>query len=85
MLPISDAFQGEVLSILSDLTGLPDLQNFLDLNLFDEGLLDSLTLVRLLVELSSHFSIHLTPADVQRDEWSTPRGILKAVESHLAA
>ncbi|MEO7933026.1 MAG: D-alanine--poly(phosphoribitol) ligase subunit DltC [Chthoniobacterales bacterium] len=81
----SDAFRGEVLTILSDLTGLPDLQNFLDLNLFDEGLLDSLTLVRLLVELSSHFHINLTPADVVREEWSTPRGILQSVESHLPA
>ena len=74
-----------VLQILSDLTGLPDLQNFPDLDLFEEGLLDSLTLVRLMVELSQALHLQISPADVVREEWATPRGILNWVETQLPA
>ena len=82
-MPYDPAVAQQVFQILSELTGLPDLQNFPDLNLFGEGLLDSLTLVRLLVELTHALQIQLTPADIVREEWSTPQGIFQSVESQL--
>ena len=82
-MPHDPAVTSQVFQILSELTGLPDLQNFPDLNLFEEGVLDSLTLVRLLVDLSHALNIQLTPADIVREEWSTPQGILRSVEAQL--
>lgn len=74
-----------ILGILGDVAGLPGLKDHLDLDLFDEGLLDSLGLARLLVELSDKLGINLTPADVRREEWATPRLIVRAVRSFLPA
>ena len=47
--------QETVLNILEDITGTDEVVNNQDIQLFEEGLLDSLATVQLLVEIESKF------------------------------
>lgn len=71
--------QETVLSILSDLTGTDEVRENLDVELFDEGLLDSMGTVQLLVELSGQLGVEVPVSDFERDEWSTPNKIIAKV------
>lgn len=68
-----------VLDILSELTGMPEVTTNLDLDLFAEGLLDSLGMVQLLVELEGQLGISVPVSEVEREEWNTPQKILQQV------
>ena len=72
--------QETVLNILSDITGEANLGNDLTINLFDEGILDSLGSVQLLVELESQFGIAVPISEFDRNEWGTPQQIIQQVE-----
>jgi D-alanine--poly(phosphoribitol) ligase subunit 2 len=71
-----------VLEILEDLTGTDEVRNNLDLELFEEGLLDSIGVVEMLVALESKCGVSIPPSDFDRAEWSTPG---KAIERVTAA
>ena len=73
------------LAILRDVTGDRDVAHDLDLPLFAAGLLDSLGVVTLIASLEEAFGLAVSPADVDRDAWSTPRGIVADVERRIAA
>ena len=65
-----DTKQG-VLDILNDLTG-EDLSDQMDENIFDNGLMDSMASVQMLLIPVSEFN---------RAEWDTPNKIVAKVES----
>lgn len=69
-----------VLGILSDLTGTPEVTTNLELDLFEEGLLDSLGMVQLLVELEGQLDISVPVSEVEREDWNTPHKILQQVD-----
>ncbi|EOT40351.1 D-alanine--poly(phosphoribitol) ligase subunit DltC [Enterococcus columbae] len=71
--------QETILTILEDLTGTDEVRNNLDLELFDEGLLDSMGTVQLLVELSGQLGAEVPVSDFEREEWSTPNKIIAKV------
>lgn len=71
----------EILVILEDLTGTDEVRNDLELDLFEEGLLDSLGMVQLLVELEGQLGVSVPVSEVQREEWNTPNKIIKQVET----
>ena len=56
-----------------------------DIRLFDLHLLDSLTTVHLLLGLSEAFGIELSPAEVERAEWASPRLIADYIERRPGA
>lgn len=47
----------EVLDLLEELTGTDEVKENLDMNLFDEGVLDSLGTVQLLIEVEARFGV----------------------------
>ncbi len=76
--------QGKILSILSGVCGETLGEDELDLDLFENDLLDSLGLVELLVELESQFDVKLSPSEVSRSQIATPQLIADLVESRMA-
>ncbi|HEX8974720.1 MAG TPA: D-alanine--poly(phosphoribitol) ligase subunit DltC [Patescibacteria group bacterium] len=80
-----DNTQEKVLDILEKITGTDEVGKNLDMDLFDEFILDSLGLVQLVVELSQAFSIEIAPAEVERDQWSSARKIVQNVEKKFSA
>jgi D-alanine--poly(phosphoribitol) ligase subunit 2 len=79
------AVQEKVLEILEKITATDEVRKNLDLHLFDEFVLDSLGLVQSVVELSQAFSIEIAPAEVEREQWSTPRKIMERIEKKISA
>ncbi|MFD2728970.1 D-alanine--poly(phosphoribitol) ligase subunit DltC [Enterococcus camelliae] len=69
-----------VLTILEELTGTDEVRNNLDLDLFGEGLLDSLGSVQLLVELEGQLGIQVPVSEFDREAWATPRKIIQQAE-----
>ncbi|MFB9769313.1 D-alanine--poly(phosphoribitol) ligase subunit DltC [Lactiplantibacillus modestisalitolerans] len=77
---IMDETKSAVLAILQDLTG-EDVSANMDANLFDEGLLDSMGSVQLLLELQNQLGIEVPVSEFERSEWETPAKIVAKVES----
>lgn len=74
-----DTKQG-VLDILNDLTG-EDLSDQMDENIFDNGLMDSMASVQMLLNLQEKFDIDVPVSEFNREEWYTPNKIVAKVES----
>ena len=75
-----DDVKATVLSILQDLTG-EDVSNNIDANLFDEGILDSMGSVQLLLELQNQLGFEVPVSEFERPEWETPAKIVAKVAS----
>lgn len=71
----------QILTILTEITGTDEVQNNRDMNLFDEGLLDSLAIVQLLVELDGELGIQVPVSEFEREEWATPNKIIAQAEN----
>ncbi|KRL05007.1 D-alanine--poly(phosphoribitol) ligase subunit DltC [Liquorilactobacillus oeni] len=71
----------KVIGILEDLTGSQEIADNLDINLYDEGLLDSMATVQLLLELQSQCGVDVPVSEFERSEWDTPNKIIAKVES----
>ena len=70
-----------VLDILADLTGSEEVKQDLDINLFDNGLLDSMGTVQMLLELDNQCGIQVPVSEFERSGWDTPNKIIAKVEA----
>ncbi len=73
-----------VLALLAQVTGDGELRGDLDVSLYASGVLDSLATVALMAALEDAFGLTISPADFDRDAWSTPRALIADVERRLA-
>jgi D-alanine--poly(phosphoribitol) ligase subunit 2 len=73
-----------VLQILERITRTAEVGRRPDIALYELQLLDSLSTVELMLMLSQEFGLEISPAEFDRDEWSTPRRIVQDVEARLA-
>lgn len=69
-----------ILTILEEITGTDEVKQNQDVALFDEGLLDSLGTVQLLVELDGQLNIQVPVSEFDREEWATPNKIIEKVK-----
>ena len=72
-----------ILQELEKVTATDEVRKNLDLELYSEGILDSLGTVELMVAFDEEFGINITPAQVDRQQWSTPRKIIAYVEERV--
>jgi D-alanine--poly(phosphoribitol) ligase subunit 2 len=73
-----------MLEILCEVAGDDEVGRDLDVPLFTSGLLDSLAVVRLLVAFEEAFGLVISPAELDREQWSTPRALIADIEARLA-
>lgn len=69
-----------VLNVLNELTG-EDFTDRMDEDLFDTGLMDSMAVVQMLLELQQLIGITPPVSEFVREEWETPTKIVEKVES----
>jgi D-alanine--poly(phosphoribitol) ligase subunit 2 len=74
-----------ILQELEKVTGTDQVRRDLDLQLFEENLLDSLGTMELIVALSEKLGISISPAEIDRQQWSTPRKIIAYIEEKVKA
>jgi D-alanine--poly(phosphoribitol) ligase subunit 2 len=72
------------LATLVDVAGFEEIREDLDLPLYDNHILDSLKTVELLVALSERLNLEISPADLERGQWATPRLFIADLERRLA-
>jgi D-alanine--poly(phosphoribitol) ligase subunit 2 len=75
------SFRDQVLDILEEITESEEVKENTNVRLFDEGLLDSMATVQLLVEIESNLNITVPVSEFERDEWATPELIIKQLEA----
>ena len=73
----------KVLDILVDITGEESLRENVDTNVFNLGLLDSLGVVNLIVDLEDELDVIISPTEVAREDFDTPRKIIEVVKHKL--
>jgi len=71
------------LAILYEVAGDDEVGRDLDVPLFASGLLDSLGVVRLMVAFEEAFGLVISPAELDRARWSTPRSLIADIERRL--
>ena len=71
------------MSILEQVTGTDQVRRNPDLALFDLDILDSLGTVELIVALSEKFGVEISPAEVERQQWASPRKIIAYMEERV--
>lgn len=70
----------KVLAILEEVCETDEVKENKDIDLFDEGLLDSFGIVTLLVEIEEQLEVKVNISDFDRDEWATPNKIIQTLE-----
>ncbi|PFT61649.1 D-alanine--poly(phosphoribitol) ligase subunit 2 [Bacillus cereus] len=73
-------FKNQVLDILEEVCENDILKENLDVQVFEEGILDSFATVSLLVEFQDRLNIEVSISDFNRDEWAIPNMIIKKLE-----
>ena len=70
----------KTLEILSEVTGTDSVKLDPDVELYDGGLMDSMTTVQLIAALSEQFHLEISPAEFDRDAWATPRLLVADIQ-----
>ncbi len=73
----------KLLDILEDLCGDNIVHTNRDVELYESGLLDSVSVVELLVALEEEFDLVISPSDIPREDFNTPNKIIAQVKKRL--
>lgn len=71
----------KVIEIFTDVTGSDEIAEDLDLNLFEAGLLDSLAIIEVLLQIEERLGIKLQPTDLEREDMSTVNKLTAFLEN----
>ncbi len=69
----------KILDILEEICGTDEVKENLDINLFEEGLMDSLGMIELFIEFEEKLGIKVQLTTVEKDEISTPQKIIEFI------
>ncbi|MBM7616595.1 D-alanine--poly(phosphoribitol) ligase subunit 2 [Weissella uvarum] len=71
--------QAEVIATIEDLF-MEDVSDMMDEDLFDAGVLDSMAVVELVVNLEAKFGIKIPVSEMGRNDWNTANKIVEGVK-----
>ncbi|GAA0077418.1 D-alanine--poly(phosphoribitol) ligase subunit DltC [Clostridium sp. CTA-5] len=71
----------KVLEIFIEVTGNDEIAEDLDLDLFEAGLLDSLAIIEVLLQIEEKLGIKLQPTDLEREDMSTVNKLTAFLEN----
>lgn len=71
----------KILDIMVEITGVEDIKEDLDIELFEEGIFDSLAIVEFLIAIESEIGIKIEPTDMQREDIETPNKAINFISS----
>jgi D-alanine--poly(phosphoribitol) ligase subunit 2 len=74
-----------VLNVLADVSEIEDVRHEPDVRLYDVQILDSMKTVTLIIAFASEFGVEISPAELDREEWATPRKIVAYMERRVVA
>lgn len=80
---MNEETKAKLLDLLEEICGDDIVREEPELDLYEEGLLDSLLTIELLVAIEDAFSVSIAPTEVGEGEFSTPDSIMAFVSNHL--
>lgn len=73
--------QEQVIEIFEEVTGCDEIRDDLELNLFEAGLLDSLAIIEVLLQIEERLGIKLQPTDLERSDMATVNNLVTFLET----
>lgn len=77
------ATESRLLDIIEEIADDPVVRDEPDIDLFEEGLLDSIAAIELLVTIESEFNVRISPTELEREEMNTVNKIIARVGERL--
>lgn len=71
----------KIIDMIVKITDEEEIRENLDIELFENGILDSLGYTELLVEIEEEFGIELSPTEIKREMVDTPNKIIELIKS----
>lgn len=68
--------KNQILNILADIAGDSIVKDNLDIAIFEEGIIDSLKTIELLLAIENQLGIDVSITDFDREAWATPNKII---------
>ena len=78
-----DEVASKLVDTIADICGDDIVRERRDIDLFEEGLLDSMGAIELLVAIEDDFGVSIAPTAVPRDEMNTVNKIIAQVQKRL--
>lgn len=72
-----------VLDLVADICGDDCVYEERDLDLFEEGLFDSMAAIEFLVSLEDEFDVSIAPTELERSDMNTPNKIIERVAERI--
>lgn len=72
-----------ILRHLVSICGTDEVRSDPDLALYEHGVLDSMKTVELILTIEEEFGLRVSPADLERQMWATPRKIIADIQRRL--
>jgi D-alanine--poly(phosphoribitol) ligase subunit 2 len=76
-------FREKVLQLLASVAETDEVRTNVEVLLYECQLLDSIKTVELMVRIEEEFSLKISPAEFERENWGTPRKIIADLESRM--
>ena len=73
----------QVLSALAEVAQLDEVRTNLDIRLYETHVLDSISTVELILALSDRLGLEISPAELDHEQWATPRKIVEYFEARI--
>ena len=73
----------QILEMLEEICEDEEVREDLDINLKEEGLMDSLAFVEMLVRIEENFGLSIAPTEVTYEEIDTPNKVISYIENRL--
>jgi len=80
---MNSGFPKRVLQLLASVTETDEVSINLELPLYECQVLDSIKTVELMIRIEEEFSLKVSPAEFERENWGTPRKIIADLESRI--
>lgn len=78
-----DSIEEEILDLIEDICRDDVIREERDIDLFEEGLFDSLAAIEFLVNVEEHLGVEIAPTELEREEMNTPAKIIARITERM--
>ena len=75
--------QEQIFDIIESVSGTDEFREDLNMDLFEEGILDSMKAIMLIVELEGTFDISLPPSEMDSEDWNKAYKIVERIQEKI--
>mgnify|MGYP002479293326 CR=1 FL=1 len=76
--------ENKLMNILEEICGTDEVKKDMDIDLFDSGLLDSLGVIELVLEIEKQFNVKIDPVEINRKDIQTPEKLTSYLENIIS-